>query len=180
VGKFAHLSEEVVEAYIRKQEAFFYHYLDRSADFFLEMRWDLPGRFVNIADSFYSLGISLFLVNELGLLPSHQFVTDEPPEQYRADLRHRFANLSPKLSAEVTFSHDGGTIAEIIRSIRYDQPPLIVGTSWDRDLAKELNGYHLTIALPITDRLVLDRAYVGYEGGLRLIEDIYASVLSTY
>jgi nitrogenase molybdenum-iron protein beta chain len=36
------------------------------------------------------------------------------------------------------------------------------------------------IALPITDRLVLDRAYAGYRGGLRLIEDIYASVLSTY
>ena len=29
-------------------------------------------------------------------------------------------------------------------------------------------------------RLVLDRAYAGYRGGLRLIEDIYASVLSTY
>lgn len=180
VGTFAHLPSETVESYIQKQESLFYHYLDRSADFFLEMRWDLPGRFINISDSFYSLGISLFLVNELGLLPSRQFVTDDPPDEYRAALQGRFSNLSPKLSAEVTFSHDGGTIADAIRGIHFDQPPLIVGTSWDRDLAKQLGGYHLSIALPITDRLVLDRAYAGYQGGLRLIEDIYASVLSTY
>jgi hypothetical protein len=34
------------------------------------------------------------------------------------------------------------------------------------------------VNLPITDRLVLDRAYAGYAGGLRLIEDMYASVLA--
>jgi nitrogenase molybdenum-iron protein beta chain len=34
--------------------------------------------------------------------------------------------------------------------------------------------------MPVMDRLVLDRGYVGYEGGLRLIEDIYGSVLGTY
>jgi nitrogenase molybdenum-iron protein beta chain len=179
VGQFAHLPAETVESYVQKQEAFFYHYLDRAADFFLEMRWDLPGRFVTIADSFYSLGISLFLVNELGLLPSRQFVTDDPPDEYRSTLTQQFATLSPKVSAEVTFSNDGGEIAELIRNIRIDQP-LILGTGWDRDLAKQLRGYHLSIGLPITDRLVLDRAYAGYKGGLRLIEDIYASVLSTY
>lgn len=179
VGEFAKIPPAVVEAYIQKQEAHFYHYLDRAADFFLEMRWDLPGRFLTVADSFYSLGISLFLVNELGLLPGRQFVTDEPPDDCRTALVKQFAALSPSVSAEVTFTHDGGEIAELVRNSGYEQP-LIIGTSWDHDLAKQVGGYHLTIALPITDRLVLDRAYVGYRGGLRLIEDIYASVLSTY
>ena len=180
VGDFSGLSSNKVNQYIEKQEAYFYHYLDRTADFFMEMRWDLPVRFINIADSFYSLGTSLFLVKELGLLPSRQFITDEPPEEYRQTLIKQFAELSPKVSAEVTFSHDGGEIARTIKKLSFDEPPLIVGTSWDRDLAKQLRGYHLSIALPITDRLVLDRGYAGYEGGLRLIEDIYGAVLATY
>jgi nitrogenase molybdenum-iron protein beta chain len=180
VGEFAHLPQATVDRYVEKQEAHFYHYLDRAADFFMEMCWDLPARFINISDSFYSLGISRFLVNELGLLPGHQFVTDAPPEEYRPILSQQFASLAPKVSAEVTFSHDGGEIARIIKSGTYSDPPLIIGTSWDRDLAKQIGGYHLSIALPITDRLVLDRSYVGYEGGLRLIEDIYGAVLARY
>ena len=49
---------------------------------------------------------------------------------------------------------------------------------WDKDIAKELRGYKLSIGLPTTDRLVLDRGYAGYQGGLRLIEDMYAAVLA--
>jgi nitrogenase molybdenum-iron protein beta chain len=180
VGDFAQLQNKDVDRYIEKQEAYFYHYLDRSADFFMEMRWDLPARFINISDSFYSLGISRFLVNELGLKPGRQFITDNPPEEYREVLAGQFAKLAEKVSAEVTFTHDGGEIGSALRRETFDQPPLIIGTSWDRDLAKQIGGYHLSIALPITDRLVLDRAYVGYAGGLRLVEDIYAAVLITY
>jgi nitrogenase molybdenum-iron protein beta chain len=180
VGEFAQLQSSEVERYIEGQEAYFYHYLDRSADFFMEMRWDLPARFINISDSFYSLGISRFLVNELGLQPGLQFITDNPPEEYRDVLIRQFATLADKSAAKVIFTHDGGEIGKALRSEVYDQPPLIIGTSWDRDLAKQIGGYHLSIALPITDRLVMDRAYVGYAGGLRLIEDIYGAVLATY
>ena len=33
-----------------------------------------------------------------------------------------------------------------------------------------------SVNLPITDRLILNRGYAGYAGGLHLIEDLYASV----
>jgi nitrogenase molybdenum-iron protein beta chain len=140
----------------------------------------LPAWFINVSDSFYSLGISRFLVNELALKPGRQFITDNPPEEFRKELIRQFATLKEKVSAEVTFTHDGGEIANALRNEKFDQPPLVIGTSWDRDVAKQIGGYHLSIALPITDRLVLDRAYVGYAGGLRLVEDIYGAVLTTY
>lgn len=180
VGKAASVPQETVERYIQKQEAYFYHYIDRAADFFLEMRWDLPGKFINISDSFYSLGITRFLVNELSLIPGKQFITDDTPEEYREALISQFTNIKPKVSAEVVFSNDGGDIASQIKALTYDQPPLILGSSWDKDLSREMEGYHLAVSLPITDRLVLDRGYSGYKGGLRLIEDIYASILSSY
>jgi nitrogenase molybdenum-iron protein beta chain len=180
VADFARLPSAAVESYIHEQEAYFYHFLDRAADFFLEMRWDLPSRFITIADAAYSLGISVFLVNELGLLPSRQFVTGDPPETSRPALEAQFAALAPGIRAEVSFLQDGGAIAQAIRTLPDLHSPLIIGSSWDRDLARELRGYHLSIALPVTNRLVLDRAYAGYAGGLRLIEDLYAAVLSTY
>jgi nitrogenase molybdenum-iron protein beta chain len=164
---------------VAEQEAYFYHYLERSADFFLECRLDLPSHFINIADSFYTLGVTKFLVNELGLLPGPQFITDQPPEKYRPALVEQCVRLTPRISAEVTFSPDGGEIERMILDRDYDEPPLILGSSWDRALARQLHGHHLSIGLPVTDRLVLDRSYVGYRGGLRLIEDIYAAVLST-
>jgi nitrogenase molybdenum-iron protein beta chain len=180
VAEFAELDQAKVETYVAEQEDFFYHYLDRSADFFLEMRWDLPDRFVNVADAYYTLGITRFLVNELGLIPGPQFVIDDTPEEFRPFIEDTLRNLRPKVSAEVTFTHDGGEISRIIKETKFDSAPLIIGSSWERDLARQIGAYQLSIAMPITDRLVLDRGYVGYSGGLRLIEDIYASVLGSY
>jgi nitrogenase molybdenum-iron protein beta chain len=178
LGRFAGIAPEAVERYVRRQESRFYHYLDRAADFFLEARWDLPDRFVSIADSFYTIGIARFLVNELGLIPGHQFITDEPPEDERPRLAGLLERLAPKVSARVTFTQDGGEIASALRALKSDERPIVFGTSWDKDIAKELRGYKLSIGLPITDRLVLDRGYAGYRGGLRLIEDMYAAVLA--
>jgi len=180
VGRFAGIDNQLTEGFIKEQESRFYYYLERAADFILEFRYDLPGRFVNISDSFYSLGVSRFLANDLGLLPGRQFVTDEAPEEYRPLITAEFANLAPKVSAEVTFTPDGGIIQKELRSIKHRQPPVIIGSSWDKDIAAELKGYQLSIGLPVTDRLVLDRTYVGYRGGLRLAEDIYGAILGSY
>jgi nitrogenase molybdenum-iron protein beta chain len=180
IAEYAHLPTARVDEFIVRREDHFYHYLDRAADFFMEMRWDLPARFINISDSILNLAVSRFLVNELSMQPGRQFVTDEPPEQYRDELRAHFATLNEKVSAEIVFSNDSDTISRQINDKGHDLPSLILGSGWDRDLVKRIGGYHLSIALPVSDRLVLDRAYVGYEGGLRLIEDIYGAVLATY
>jgi nitrogenase molybdenum-iron protein beta chain len=177
IASFAGIDDSVVHRVVAERESYFYHYLERSADFFLECRLDLPSHFINIADSFYAVGVTRFLVNELGLLPGPQFITDQPPAEHRPAIEEQFAGLTSRISAEVAFSPDGGEIAQRILDRPYEEPPLILGSSWDLALAKQLRGHHLSIGLPVTDRLVLDRAYVGYQGGLRLIEDIYAAVL---
>lgn len=180
VGQFAGLAEEQVRAYTEAQEAAFYHYLERAADFLLEFRYDLPGRFFNVGDSLYALGISRFLVNDLGLLPGQQFITDDPPAGRRERIAGEFASLGPNVSAGVTFTPDGGEVMRELRAYHHLHQPLIIGSSWDRDIAAELDGYHLSIGLPVRDRLILDRFYAGYRGGLRLAEDIYAAILGSY
>ncbi len=180
VAGFAGIPESVVASYRTQQEDRFYYYLERSADFLLEFRYDLPGRFITIGESLYGLGISRFLVNDLGLLPGEQFLTDEPPEEYRESLVRHFASLSPTVQAKVHFQADGGAIHQHLRESLHRQPPLIIGSSWDKDIAADLKGYQLSLTLPVTDRLILDRSYVGYGGGLRLAEDLYAAILGSY
>jgi nitrogenase molybdenum-iron protein beta chain len=179
VGQFAGIDKQKVEKFIIHQESNFFYYLERAADFLLEFRYDLPGRFVNIADAAYALGVSRFLTNDLGLLPGEQFITDETPEEYRELIRKQFNNLALNVAAAVTFTPDSGEINQELRS-QQKIHPLIIGSIWDKDIAAELKGYHVSISLPVTERLVLDRSYVGYQGGLRLAEDIYGAVLGSY
>ncbi|BBB90769.1 MAG TPA: nitrogenase component 1 [Methylomusa anaerophila] len=167
------------EAVIRGQESKYYYYIERAADILLERNL-MPKHFVTIADSFYALGISRFLVNDMGLLPNKQFITDNAPEEARPGIAAEFQNFVDGITAEVTFTHDGGEVAESLRQIKFRGRPLILGSAWDRVVAREVNGYELSVATPVSDRMVLSRGYVGYEGALRLTEDIYTVILNNF
>lgn len=179
VGQYAGVEEKRVEKVIAKHEAEYYYYIERSADVLLETRL-LPRRFVTIADSFYSLGVAKFLINDLGLLPETQYITDGVAEEYQAGIAAEFANFTDRITAKVVFTSDGGAAHEDIRTIKFRSRPLILGSAWDRVLSEELKGYQLSLSMPASDRLVLDRSYVGYKGALRLVEDIYSVVLADF
>ena len=57
----------------------------------------------------------------------------------------------------------------------YGFPPEVT-----KELAKEKDYDFLSASRPTPYRLVLTTNYVGYTGGLRVIEDIYDTVLYTY
>lgn len=78
------------------------------------------------------------------------------------------------------FETDGGVIQQKIREDENRTRALILGSGWDRDLAKELHADLLTVGVPVEYRLILNCGYAGYNGGLRVIEDIYDRVLDTY
>ncbi|WP_094606697.1 Nitrogenase molybdenum-iron protein beta chain [Sporomusa silvacetica DSM 10669] len=179
VGKYAGIEEKRVEKVISRHEADYYYYIERSADVLLETRL-LPRRFVTITDSFYALGVSKFLVNDLGLLPETQYITDGVTEEYQENIAAEFQNFVDGITANVVFTNDGGVAHEDIRKIKFRGRPLILGSSWDKALAKELNGYQLSVSMPVSDRLALNRAYTGYQGALRLTEDIYSLVLADF
>jgi nitrogenase molybdenum-iron protein beta chain len=179
VGQYAGIAPKVIDKVIAKHEAEYYYYIERSADVLLETRL-LPRRFITIADSAYALGIARFLINDLGLLPETQYITDGVLEEYQADIAAEFKNFVDNITAEVVFTSDGGAAHEDIRKIKFRSRPLILGSAWDKDLSKDINGYQLSVAMPISDRLVLDRSYAGYGGALRLVEDIYSTVLADF
>lgn len=180
VGEFASLERTQVEGFIEKEEEKFYSHIERTANFMLEFRYGIPRRFYTLLDATYAMGFSKFLLNELGILPAKQFIVDNTPEEFRGSIRKHFAEISEFRSAEVEFIIDGGKIHEEIRKDDHKNRALILGSGWERDIAKEIGADLLIISVPVFYRLVLNCGYAGYIGGLRAIEDIYDRVLDTY
>jgi len=178
VGAFVKIEKEKIDDVIKEEEERFYDYLQSTVDFLTENRSTFPNKFYTIADSTYSLGITKFLVNELGLTPNVQYVVEDPRPKYLDVIEKEFKNISEDFKVKVTFENDGGKIHKEILE-RYHKPKgtLILGSSWEKSLADEIKGILLYVSLPINHRIVVNKTYVGYDGGLSLAEDIYSKVV---
>ena len=179
VADFAQLPPEPVEKYIEERESEYYGYIERFADIFLETR-AMSRRFSVVADAQYALGITKFLVNDLGRLPANQYVVDDTPAEYQAPIRGYFADLNYHIRANVAFTVDGWEIHQDIKQTDYHGYPLIIGSYWEKELAQETDAHYLNVSWPVNERLVINGYYVGYGGGLRLLEDIYSVVRTRF
>ena len=150
------------------------------ADFILEFKYGLPRKYYIVLDASYAVGLSKFLLNELGILPGKIYITDGTPEQYRDGIEEEFRNISEYRQAAVEFETDGGRIIEEIRADERRSRTIVLGTAWESPLAKEINADFLIVGVPLTYKLVLNSAYVGFNGGLHIMEEIYNGVLHTY
>ncbi|MDR1929777.1 MAG: hydrogenase [Treponema sp.] len=176
----AGLSLPAAEAFITGEEDAFYEEIDNLAAFLLEFRYGLPS-FVHILhDAGYVLGMAKFLLHETGIVPRELFITDKTPDSYQQGIRAVAAGISPKRTIPLYFEPDAGLAQERIKNTEHEGRGLIIGSGWDKDLARLKNYDFLSAALPSAYRLVMTTGYAGYRGGLRLIEDIYNQALGTY
>lgn len=179
VGEFAGVSKEKIESVIKENEDYYYYLIERYADLFLENRV-INKQFSVIADAHYSLGITKFLVNDIGLIPAKQFVVDDTPKKYRKEIEEEFKNLNYGIKAEASFETDGYLIHEEIKKHDYHGYPLILGGYYEKELTENLKGNFLNISWPVQDKVVFDSSYVGYRGGIKLLEDIYTVAVQRF
>ena len=179
VADFAGLEKGRVETFIRKEEKEYYYYLEHFSDFYAEYWWGLPAKYAVVGDSAYNLAIAKFVVNQLGLIPATHIVTDNPPQEYRDLIVNEFKNLAHDVSANVEFAEDGFVIGQILESSDFGhRPPIVFGTTWERDTVKKLNGNVIEIGFPASYEVVINRSYIGYRGALALLEKIYTTAIS--
>ncbi len=179
VGEFAGVDRNIVEDYINKQEEYYYYYIERFADLFLETRV-MSKNFTVVGDAHYTLGVTKFLVNDLGLFPAKQFIVDDTPNEFRENIKGYFKDLNYGIEAEAIFETDGYKIHKAIEETNYNGYPLILGSYWEKEVSERTDAHYLNISWPINERLVMNGFYVGYDGGLRLIEDIYSVVKTRF
>jgi len=179
VAQFAGVDGAKAEAFISREETTYYRYLEDFSDFYSEYWWGLPAKFVVVGDSAYNLALTKFLVNQLGIIPGKQIVTENPPQEFRDDIRAHYRSIAEDVSTDVEFEEDSYRIHQLIRATDYGQkPPIIFGTTWERDLAKELKTAIVEVGFPASYEVVLSRSYLGYRGALTLLEKIYTTAVS--
>jgi len=179
VAKCAGLDSAKVQQFIDEQEKKYYYFIERYANTFFETRI-MSKRFSVVSDSQNALAFTRFLVNDFGVNPLTQYAMENVPEHHRERITEYFKELDYGNGAEISFETDGYTVHEDIKTKDYYGYPLILGSAWAKSLEKETGAHFLEVSWPITERLIINGTYVGYEGALKLIEDIYSVVLTRF
>ncbi len=176
----AELDEEKARSFINEENSAYYDEIDNLATFLTEFRYGLPNHVHILHDAGYVVGLSKFLLHEVGIVPKEQFIVDNTPEEYIERVTADLKSVSDKRDIPVYFNPDAGALQDVIRKLDNKGRGIILGSGWDKELAKEKDFDFLSISVPTPYRLVLTTNYVGFTGGLRMIEDIYDTVLYSY
>ncbi|MFT8889709.1 MAG: nitrogenase component 1 [Ethanoligenens sp.] len=179
VAEFAQIGNDTANQVIDRNERDYYYFIERAADELLKTRL-LPRSFFTVANISYAVGLTKFLVNDMGLLPKAQFITDNPPEPFREKIRSEICNVDNDTEFKVVYSSGGGEAQDELRALSFEGKPLILGSGWEATFARNIGAYCLLLAGPLLDRMVLNRSYTGYYGALILLEDICSLVLNDY
>ncbi len=179
-GQGAALDEARAKQFIERESKAYYAEIDSLATFLTEFRYGLPSFAHIIGDASYVLGLSKFLLHEVGIVPKEVFVADKTPASQQERVKEILKTTSDKKEIPLYFTPSGGEAQEIIRGAVHPGRGIILGSGWDKYLAKEKGYDFLSIENPSPYRLVLTTGYAGFKGGLRLIEDIYDVVLASY
>lgn len=172
VAKAFDISSDLVEGIITEEEQRFYRFIEYGGDAHVLVR---PHPFFAVvADAGTAIGISRFLVNELGYLPDLIQITDEPPEEYREEIiRQLSEDLETPVKPDVIFETDSHLIRQNLKNRVF---MFLFASSLEAPIAlAEWGALPITVAFPTMNRLILNHSYAGYEGGLALFEEIISS-----
>jgi nitrogenase molybdenum-iron protein beta chain len=184
LGERLDIPEVLVQALIQEENEEYYGYFARAADLFAD--GDMKYYSVTATNSNYLIPVTSFLQKELGWVGVESFVTDQLKDNQREELEAAYRKAD--LEAELVFETDTSRIAKNMaqrfpenRGQRYfdDYSPLyIVGSSLEKAIATKRGVPQLSISYPVYNRLILDRGYAGYRGGLHLFEDLIDVIVS--
>ncbi|MDR3229880.1 MAG: hypothetical protein LBT65_00420 [Synergistaceae bacterium] len=185
VGEELHRTD-AVERIIRDEEARYYDYVERVADIYNDV--DLQRYAVVAGDLNYVPAVSRFIADELGWLPHLAVVTDDLDSEQARRVEKRFTGWESDVRPLVKFDTDTSAIQRYLREAwepdrnerYYDSfsPVVLIGSVFERDLAVKLGAPLLTVSFPVTNRIVLNQTYAGYNGGLSLTADLLGILIA--
>lgn len=174
IADFAGIPNELVEEVIKKEEERYYEFFVDTADFFSTLQNNLPYEVYASGDSLTIFGVTKYLENEVGYIPNAVFVTDNPNQKNENNLKELFKKEFPEYADKLFFEIDSEKIAEnVIPELQKTNRALVLGSDWEKLYTKQSGNLFQYISAPIHQQLIISKSYVGYEGGLRLLEDIY-------
>jgi nitrogenase molybdenum-iron protein beta chain len=128
------------------------------------------------------------LSDELGWIPELAVITDLLDDAQKSTISKRFENYESGIQPTVRFDTDASSVKKYIAEIwprnrnerYYDafNPTVLVGSVFERELATAFGFPLLTVSYPVTNRVVLNRAYAGINGALSLVEDLLSILVA--
>lgn len=186
VGDAAGIDPELVEKVIQEERSYYYEFLQRLSDAYNDL--DFQRYATVVGDANYAQALTRFLADDLGWLPELAIITDPLQPEQEEKLRDSFKSYFSGITPEVVFDTDASNVIKHINrhwpqssgQRYYDGfiPGFIAGSVMERDVSEKLNVPLLAVSYPITNRIVLDRAYAGFKGGLTLAEDVISLLVS--
>ncbi|MDR3149491.1 MAG: nitrogen fixation protein NifK, partial [Oscillospiraceae bacterium] len=165
VGAALKLDQAVIESVVKSEEKYVYNYFESIIG---ALSWK---RFVVAADAGTAIGITRFLADDYGFTPVAVIVTE--PIWSGSDktlITDALTKLEYARPPEVSFLSDHYEIRQKIKSYDFT---LLVGSSLEDEIAREMGVQLHVMAFPMSDRLVISRTYAGYRGCLTLVEDLF-------
>lgn len=164
VGSALDIDKDLVEKVIEEEESYVYRYFERA---FRELY-----RFIIVGDVNTVLGYSRYFTNDIGLIPYVAIITDNIPEKKKASINDILNNMEYARKPIIYYEDDKNKIAEIIRQYS-EYGNLVIGSSYEKEIANELGIFSVTFSYPCTDQHILNKTHIGYKGCLTVIEDMY-------
>lgn len=177
------IDRELLEKVIREEAYIYYEYFTRSVDVITNSQYFFYG--TTITNSNYAIPLSYYLSVELGWQVDEVVVTDILSKNREKNIKEAFEKSD--LKGELILETDAKQIEWKLSGKHtrnngeryYDShlPYYILGSSIDKYAAANLGASTLAISYPVNNRLITNRGYAGYNGGLCLLEDIIGVLL---
>ncbi|MDR3332150.1 MAG: hypothetical protein LBT08_05935 [Synergistaceae bacterium] len=180
------IGNDIVELVIADEETRYYDYMERIADIYNDV--DLQRYAIVAGDLNYAPAVSRFAADELGWLPRLTVITDDLDLEEMAAIKKRFAGWESESYPLLKFDTDTSSLQRHLREAwprnrnerYYDalSPAFLIGSVFERDLAARLGIPLLAVSFPVTNRVVLNQTYAGYNGGLTLTADLLSVLIA--
>ncbi len=187
VGQALGVPNSQVDQVVARHRAEYYHYVEKVVDLYTDC--DFQRYAAVISDANYAQAISRFLADDIGWLPDLVVITDQLSDFEQEKVAKRFENYRSGIKPHVFFDTDTSHVARHLKELWPDppdddhyhdsfDPAFVIGSSLDREFAESIQALHLSVSYPIANRMIINRGYAGYEGGLNLLEDIFTQLVA--
>lgn len=179
-----HIDEELLEKVIKEETDNYYKYFIRTVDVITNSQFFYYG--ATVTNSNYAIPLAYYLSEELGWQVDDVVVTDVLSKNRINRLTKAYEESA--LKGELILETDSKQIEWKLaknharnQGERYfdDHSPFyLLGSTVDKYAATNLGAQTLAVSYPLNNRLIANRGYAGFKGGLRLLEDIISVPLA--
>jgi nitrogenase molybdenum-iron protein beta chain len=182
-GQFLGRDPQLIESVIARETFEYYQFIERTADFYTDT--DQQYYAVVAGNATGAIPLARFLADELGWIPSLVVLTDDLPEHEHERVASGLDGLQYTQRPKLVFETDTSQIAIHLAQIwpvsngeRYHRrfaPAYVIGSTLEKELAAGLGAKHLSVSYPVFNRVIINRGYAGFRGGLHLTEDLLSA-----